>query len=183
MEDKKFKEYLEKYSEKNQKVVYSGGMSTCGTLGVVFVTLKLLGYINWSWFWVTAPFWGPFVFAVALVLLIFICMVSFAAYAAYKETREQKKDFKKKKPVESSTVNPVTVENSMFLEPNKCYVVTPEFISTNSHDTFNEGKATATEERCEESVAEEKTKKKRSSKRKIKKNVESNTTTETGSNE
>lgn len=29
-----------------------------GLLGVVFVTLKLLGLVDWSWWWVTAPFWG-----------------------------------------------------------------------------------------------------------------------------
>ena len=29
-----------------------------GLLGIVFVTLKLTGYITWSWWWVTAPFWG-----------------------------------------------------------------------------------------------------------------------------
>ncbi|EMO1103973.1 TPA: hypothetical protein ACX1S2_003903 [Yersinia enterocolitica] len=26
-------------------------------LGLIFVTLKLMGYIAWSWWWVTAPFW------------------------------------------------------------------------------------------------------------------------------
>lgn len=43
-----------------------GGVGILGLLGVVFVTLKLCGVINWSWWWVTAPFWGP----LALVLLI-----------------------------------------------------------------------------------------------------------------
>ena len=36
----------------------SSGISTLGLLGCIFVTLKLLGYITWSWWWVTAPFWG-----------------------------------------------------------------------------------------------------------------------------
>lgn len=27
-------------------------------LGVLFVALKLCGVIGWSWWWVTAPFWG-----------------------------------------------------------------------------------------------------------------------------
>lgn len=30
-------------------------------LGIIFVTLKLLDVITWSWLWVTAPFWGAFV--------------------------------------------------------------------------------------------------------------------------
>lgn len=36
----------------------SSGVSALGLLGVLFVGLKLTGYIDWSWWWVTAPFWG-----------------------------------------------------------------------------------------------------------------------------
>jgi hypothetical protein len=36
-----------------------GGVGVCGLLGVVFVTLKLCGVIDWSWWYVTLPFWGP----------------------------------------------------------------------------------------------------------------------------
>lgn len=39
-----------------------------GLLGVVFVTLKLLGYITWSWWWVTAPFWGPFALVIGCII-------------------------------------------------------------------------------------------------------------------
>jgi hypothetical protein len=39
-----------------------------GILGIVFVTLKLCGVINWSWWWVLLPFYGPL--ALALVLLV-----------------------------------------------------------------------------------------------------------------
>ena len=28
-------------------------------LGVMFVLLKLLGFVNWEWRWVTCPFWVP----------------------------------------------------------------------------------------------------------------------------
>jgi len=35
---------------------------------LVFLTLKLCGVIDWSWWWVTAPLWIPF--ALALVVLI-----------------------------------------------------------------------------------------------------------------
>jgi|GEM_PF-5058295 len=38
----------------------SGGFPLVAILGVVFVTLKLIGTITWPWLWVTAPFWGPF---------------------------------------------------------------------------------------------------------------------------
>ena len=52
----------------------SGGIGVLGLLGVVFVTLKLLGKIDWSWWWVTAPFWGglALVLGVLLIGLIFV---------------------------------------------------------------------------------------------------------------
>jgi len=40
-----------------------------GLLGVVFVTLKLTGVINWSWWWVTAPFWGGFAIVASIMVL------------------------------------------------------------------------------------------------------------------
>lgn len=45
----------------------NGGIGFLGMLTIVFVVLKLTGYINWSWWLVTAPLWGGFV----LGLMIF----------------------------------------------------------------------------------------------------------------
>ena len=55
----------------NDNNTYYSGISATGLLGVVFVTLKLLKVINWSWWWVTAPFWIP----IALVVLICVVLV------------------------------------------------------------------------------------------------------------
>ena len=52
----------------------SSGIGIVGLLGIVFVTLKLLGVIDWSWWWVTAPFWG----GSALVLAVFV--IGFPVY-------------------------------------------------------------------------------------------------------
>ena len=38
-------------------------------LGVVFVVLKLTGYITWSWLWVTCPFWIGFALFIAFGIL------------------------------------------------------------------------------------------------------------------
>lgn len=38
-------------------------------LGVAFVVLKLCGVIDWSWWWVTAPFWIPVALALIIILL------------------------------------------------------------------------------------------------------------------
>ena len=45
-----------------------GGPGILGILGVVFITLKLLGNIDWSWWYVTAPFWA----IPAVLLLMFV---------------------------------------------------------------------------------------------------------------
>jgi len=51
------------------------GVSGTFLLGILFVGLKLTGYIGWSWWWVTCPFWGP----VAIFLIVFVGVVIFAA--------------------------------------------------------------------------------------------------------
>lgn len=48
----------------------SSGIGIFGLLGVVFVTLKLCGVIDWSWWWVTAPFWIGIVLFIAAVAVI-----------------------------------------------------------------------------------------------------------------
>ncbi len=57
-----------------------GGTSIVGLLGVAFVVLKLTRVIAWSWWWVTAPFWGGL--ALAAVLLIGAGIVLAVAYVA-----------------------------------------------------------------------------------------------------
>lgn len=45
----------------------NSGIGVLGLLGVVFVTLKLTGHIDWSWWYVTLPFWiGPLIAGVIL---------------------------------------------------------------------------------------------------------------------
>lgn len=45
-------------------------------LGVLFVTLKLLGIIGWSWWWVTLPFWGPWLLFLIVILFFSATVVS-----------------------------------------------------------------------------------------------------------
>jgi hypothetical protein len=40
----------------------SGGVSFFGLLTVLFIGLKLTDYIDWSWWLVLLPLYGPFVF-------------------------------------------------------------------------------------------------------------------------
>ena len=51
----------------------SGGIGFCGLLTIVFIVLKLLKVISWSWLWVLAPLWIP----ISVAVLIFIIAIIF----------------------------------------------------------------------------------------------------------
>lgn len=53
----------------SKEVTKTGGIGLCGAMFLIFMTLKLTGYISWSWGWVTAPLWGPFVLVFVVVLI------------------------------------------------------------------------------------------------------------------
>ncbi len=51
----------------------SSSIGFFGLLTIVFIVLKLIGYINWSWVWILSPIWIPmivFVIFIFVVLLI-----------------------------------------------------------------------------------------------------------------
>ena len=44
-------------------------------LTILFIGLKLTGYINWSWWWVLAPIWIPVVIAIIVLMLALLALV------------------------------------------------------------------------------------------------------------
>ena len=48
----------------------SGGVGFVGLLTIVFITLKLLKVIEWSWWWVLSPIWIDILLIVVLSFLI-----------------------------------------------------------------------------------------------------------------
>ena len=54
----------------------SGGVGVLGLLGVAFIVLKLCKVIDWSWWWVLCPFWGP------VVLVVSVGAIFLLGYAA-----------------------------------------------------------------------------------------------------
>ncbi len=48
----------------------SGGIGVTGLLGVAFIILKLCHVIDWSWWWVTCPFWAPFVIVFGVLTIM-----------------------------------------------------------------------------------------------------------------
>ena len=47
----------------------NGGIGFLGLLALLFIGLKLTGYITWSWWWVLAPIWLPAVIGCAVLLI------------------------------------------------------------------------------------------------------------------
>lgn len=50
----------------------SSGIGICGVLTIVFVVLKLVGVINWSWLWVLCPLWINILLTIVVLAIIVI---------------------------------------------------------------------------------------------------------------
>lgn len=66
---------------------YSNGLSFTTILFLIFMTLKLMNYIDWSWWWVSAPLWIP----AAILLLILILTASIVSAGILLKKRKPKK--------------------------------------------------------------------------------------------
>jgi hypothetical protein len=53
----------------------SGGIGFVGLLTIVFITLKLTHYIDWSWWWVLSPIWISTLVFVSVVLVGLVIVV------------------------------------------------------------------------------------------------------------
>ena len=56
----------------NVYVSSSGGIGFFGALTLVFITLKLLDKIDWSWWWVLSPLW---IGAVISIFILMLCII------------------------------------------------------------------------------------------------------------
>lgn len=62
-------------SKNNSSSTTTGGLGFTGVLTLIFITLKLLNVIDWSWIWVLSPLW------IAFLIFVFcaICIILFYA--------------------------------------------------------------------------------------------------------
>ena len=78
----------------------SSSLGISGILGVVFVTLKLTGFINWAWWLVLLPFYG----------LLSLCVILLLVWWGYKMIRSVRsgeyKKFKTKMQERKENVSP-----------------------------------------------------------------------------
>ena len=69
----------------------TNGVSFLGLLTLLFIGLKLTGYITWSWIWVVAPLWIP----ISIALLVFsavILLVALGKIDIDKTTKYERKE-------------------------------------------------------------------------------------------
>jgi len=53
----------------------SSGIGFVGLLTIVFIVLKLTGYIDWSWWWVLSPLWIAASVVVAILGLVVVAAI------------------------------------------------------------------------------------------------------------
>lgn len=56
----------------NNEKTTSGGIGFGSALLLTFIILKLVGVIDWSWWWVLSPIWIPVVLLMAVSILLFV---------------------------------------------------------------------------------------------------------------
>jgi hypothetical protein len=64
-----------------QTTTKSGGVSFAGLLFLLFLGLKLTNQIDWSWWWVTAPLWGPIALVLGFALIVIFIAILIAGVA------------------------------------------------------------------------------------------------------
>lgn len=57
------------------KETTKGGIGFTGLLTILFIALKLLGAITWSWWWVLSPLWISAIVGVILLAIVILVEV------------------------------------------------------------------------------------------------------------
>ena len=72
-----------------------GGIGICGATFIVFLVLKLLGHIDWSWWWVTAPLWIPAAIVGAIVLIVAL-IVGVMALVEHRRDKKRREEYRQR---------------------------------------------------------------------------------------
>lgn len=78
----------------------TGGVGYLGWLSLIFIVLKLTGYINWSWWYVLAPIWVPFAIVFGLLALVLIALAIVTCFSK----RQSENSIEEDNPVSSYTI-------------------------------------------------------------------------------
>ncbi len=59
----------------NQSNTTNSGIGFTGLLTIIFITLKLLEKITWSWLWVLSPIWITIAIMILIVTIVAIVVI------------------------------------------------------------------------------------------------------------
>ena len=62
-----------------------GGVGIPTVIQIVFIILKVVGVIEWSWFWVLSPTW------ISILVVIFAFLIFFIVRSIIKASRKKKR--------------------------------------------------------------------------------------------
>lgn len=71
----------------------TNGISFSGALTIVFIVLKLVGTIDWSWGWVLSPIWIPLALIGGFGIIVFIAIFIKHAIESVISNRRRKKKY------------------------------------------------------------------------------------------
>lgn len=54
----------------NKTTTVKSGIGFSGILTIVFIVLKLIGIIEWSWLWVLSPLWISWIVGIVLLVIL-----------------------------------------------------------------------------------------------------------------
>lgn len=66
----------------------AGGVGFFGLLALIFITLKLTGFISWSWLWVLAPIWILAAITVGILLILLVVAIALSVKEAVEARRK-----------------------------------------------------------------------------------------------
>ena len=62
--------------DNKQEVTVKGGIGFTGALQLLFITLKLTGFIKWSWVWVLSPIWISTIIAIGTIAIVALVIIA-----------------------------------------------------------------------------------------------------------
>lgn len=69
----------------------TGGVKVLTVVGIVFIVLKWTGNIDWSWWWVLAPFWPTALLIAALTVWFLLAFTSAVVRSWQAEGRKRRR--------------------------------------------------------------------------------------------
>lgn len=58
--------------KKSKDVSYNGGIGFTGALAILFIALKLMKVISWSWLWVLSPIWIHIILVIVIIIFVIL---------------------------------------------------------------------------------------------------------------